>query len=568
MHRSLVLPNGLGCLLCLLLLGTSGLLSIADAMPPYPGDSVRPTVAGLSAGVDLYTLMSASFAARGIDQPERPLAAGARRTGNFNILAICVDFPDKPASVSALEFDTLIFADSPGSVRDYYHEITCRTLTITTVNLPSTLGWHHVDSSYSSYVNAQYGMGQYPRNTQRLCEDLIEEVDSCVNFADYDNDGDQFVDGIIIVHPGRGAEFTFSANDIWSHKWGIMPRLRDGVYISAYTIQPEFWNRPGDITIGVFTHEIGHLLGLPDLYDLDGSSRGVGKWSLMASGAWNGRLGTSPAHLDPWCKSRLGILVPEEVFFSINGVIIPDVETSGIVYRLPVDASGGREYFLLENRQKLGYDSCLPGSGLLIWRIDESRLSNMYEWYPGHTTSGNYLVALEQADNLWQMEKNLNLGDSADPYPGLSQAATFSASTSPSSDAYSGAPSYVTVTNISASAAFMSCDLQVPLVTGIFDGGASLGQPYTLDLTNMPNPFNPSTVIKFVSDGSRLVTVSIYDILGRLVNTIFSGRAERGAHELVWNGDTKSGEPLASGIYFARMTCGERTVSRKMLLIR
>ncbi|MBI5868711.1 MAG: M6 family metalloprotease domain-containing protein [candidate division Zixibacteria bacterium] len=568
MHRLRVLPIGSGCLLGLLVLCSSGIFFRANAMPPYPGDSAHAITPGLSAGVDLYSQMSASFAARGIDQPDGGLATGIRRVGNFNILAICVDFPDKPASVPALEFDTLIFGDVPGSVRDFYHEITYRTLTITTVNLPSSLGWHHLDSSYSSYVNADYGMGIYPHNTQKLCEDLVDKVDSCVNFADYDNDGDKFVDGVIIVHPGRGAEFTFSTNDIWSHKWGIMPRLRDGVYVSSFTIQPEFWNRPGDITIGVFAHEIGHLLGLPDLYDLDGSSRGVGKWSLMASGAWNGRLGNSPAHLDAWCKSQLGIIMPLDVTASLSGAIVPATEPQGFAYRLPIDGTGGREYFLVENRQKLGYDSALPGSGLLIWRIDESRMSNMSEWYPGHTTNGNYLVALEQADNLWQMEKNINLGDSTDPYPGPASTATFSAPTSPSSNAYSGAPSYVTVTNISASALSMSCDLTVPLVTDVFDDIAPGSIRYALDLTNMPNPFNPSTVIRFVTDGRKWVTVSVYDILGRLVNTLFSGNADSGTHELVWNGDNKSGQPLASGVYFARMSSGAQTLSHKMLLVR
>ena len=68
----------------------------------------------------------------------------------------------------------------------------------------------------------------------------------------------------MIIHSGPGAEFTGDPNDIWSHKWGISPQSRDGKLISSYAMMPEYWSSPGDITIGVFTHELGHVLGLDD----------------------------------------------------------------------------------------------------------------------------------------------------------------------------------------------------------------------------------------------------------------------------------------------------------------
>ena len=130
-------------------------------------------------------------------------------------------------------------------------------------------------------MNNAYGLGAYPNNTQKLCEDLVDLVDPLVDFSDYDNDNNGYVDGLVLIHPGRGAEFSGSTSDIWSHKWGISPRNRDGVNIMNYSIQPEYWNAPGDITIGVYAHEIGHLFGLPDLYDTDNSSKGIGKWSTI-----------------------------------------------------------------------------------------------------------------------------------------------------------------------------------------------------------------------------------------------------------------------------------------------
>jgi ribonuclease HII len=95
---------------------------------------------------------------------------------------------------------------------------------------------------------------------------------------------------------------------MWSHKWGLnTPKVVDGVYVQTFTVQPEYWATPGDMTIGVYAHELGHGLGLPDLYDVDYTSQGVGKWCLMSGGSWNGYLGNSPAHPSAWCLKEMGV---------------------------------------------------------------------------------------------------------------------------------------------------------------------------------------------------------------------------------------------------------------------
>ncbi len=569
MLRFLVERVGLGCLLGLLVLGVSGRLSDAVAMPPYIDEaSGKPPSPKMAAAIDLYNQMRHSFAERGINQPGGGLAAGAKVTGTFNVLALCVDFPDKSGTVSATELDTLVFNNAHGSVRDFYSENSYGALIITTINLPSTIGWQQVSQNYSYYVNGSYGLGAYPNNSQKMVEELVDLVDPLVSFANYDNDGDGFVDGLIIMHAGRGAEYSASTSDMWSHKWGIMPRIKDGKYVSSYSVQPEYWSTPGDITIGVYAHETGHLFGLPDLYDTDGSSRGLGRWSLMSGGAWNGSVGNSPAHLDAWCKAQVGFLTPTVVDSNITGASIPDVETHAHAYRLWSDGTLGSEYFLLENRQRTGYDAGLPSSGLLIWHIDDTQYSNANEWYPGHTASGHYWVALQQADGLWQMEKNTSYGDGGDPFPGSGAKTTFSAATTPNSNSYSGAATYVTVTNISASGPTMTCDFQVSLSAGILDDNDQGHIRYTMGLSNSPNPFNPSTIMTFTSEAGGPVTLMVYDILGRHVNTLFSGDAASGVHQLTWNGDDESGRPVASGVYFGRLAGAKGSVVRKMVLMR
>jgi immune inhibitor A len=558
----------LGVLLGLLALGASGPLFEAGAMPPYLDESGKPHSPSMAAAIDRYNELRASFAERGIDTPGGGLAAGAQVVGNFNILAICADHPDKVATVSPLEFDTLIFHNGPGSVRDLYNEMSYGQLTITTVNLPSSLGWKRLSTNYSYYVNNNYGLGGYPQNTQKLCEDLVDLVDPLVNFAQYDNDGNGWVDGIVIVHPGRGAEFSGSTSDIWSHKWGISPRTKDGVRVSAYSIQPEYWTNPGDITIGVYAHEIGHLFGLPDLYDTDGSSRGVGRWSLMSSGSWNGSLGNSPAHMDAWCKIELGWITPTNVAANMTGAIIPRVIDNPTVFRLWEDGAIESQYFLLENRQKVGYDTYLPGAGLLIWHIDDSKTNNNNEWYPGHTASGNFWVALEQADGGWDMEKNLDQGDAGDPFPGSTNKTTFSSASTPSSDDYAGGQTYVTVTNISPSGSTMTCDFQVSLVSDVFDGGGDVPDEYRLAVSNSPNPFNAATTVEFTTAGADRATLHVYDVLGRRVITLLDGAVAPGTQRLTWNGENEHGQPVASGVYFARFESKSDQVTRKMVLLR
>ncbi|MEW5701163.1 MAG: M6 family metalloprotease domain-containing protein [Candidatus Zixiibacteriota bacterium] len=558
-----------GTILGILSLGVTGVLFEVSGMPPYPGDADGVTRSPQwAAGVNRYEQMRASFAARGIDQPGGGIDPAYQHAGPFNLLAICADFSDKTSSVSAYKFDTLMFGDQPSTVRDFYSEMSYGTLTMVTVHLPSTIGWQRLPQTYAYYVNNNFGLGSYPQNTQKLCEDLVDLVDPVVDFANYDNDGDGYVDGVVIVHAGRGAEFTGLQTDIWSHKWGIVPsRLKDGVRISTYSIQPEYWNTPGDMTIGVYAHEIGHLFGLPDLYDVDGSSRGIGKWSLMASGSWNGTLGNSPAHMDAWCKAQVGFLTPTNVAANMAGVSLPSVETSPTVYRLWADGALGDEYFLIENRERVGYDLGLPASGLLIWHIDDAEVTNTKEWYPGHTLTGHYLVALEQADGLWEMEKNIDYGDSGDPFPGSTSKTTFSAASTPNSHDYAGTPTYVTITNISAPGSPMTCDFQVSLSAGAGDE-EEIGLDWATQVDNAPNPFNPATTIRFSSAGTDHAALQIYDILGRHVATLFSGSLAPGMHEVTWDGSDAAGHAVASGIYFARFTDDRSTAVRKMVLVR
>jgi immune inhibitor A len=491
-------------------------------------------------------------------------------TGTFRILAILVQFSDHPSSVAPAFFDSLVFDTLGSTVRQYYKEISYGQLDIVTVNLPSASGWRTAPQTYAYYVNNEQGTGAYPHNSQKLVEDLVDQVDPVVNFANYDNDGDGYVDVLLVIHSGTGAELTRSNSDIWSHKWEITPRLKDGKYVASYTIQPEYWYTPGDMTIGVYSHELAHGFGLPDLYDTDGSSWGVGKWCLMAYGSWNGAsgMGESPAHPSAYCRAKMGFTSSVNVTSNLTAQSIANVEQGGSIYRLWTSGAASSEYFLVENRQKIGYDSHLSGDGLLIWHIDESKTSNDNEWYTGQPGGSHLMVALEQADGLFELEHKSNIGNAGDPFSSASLATSFNAVSAPNSNSYLSGNSFVAVNNISASGSTMTADLIVGFAAGI-DTGNELLLPVSAELSqNYPNPFNPGTQIEFSLSSGANVRLEVFNVLGQRVRMLYNSHAAAGITTVAWDGNNDTGSPVSTGVYLYKLAAGDQTVIRKMVLLR
>jgi immune inhibitor A len=444
----------------------------AHAMPPHPelikqiksGEMPTPYFlanhnALMKKGVNKPSAAIAEAAAFGLSAP----ALGP--SGDFKALALLVDFSDNVSQVTATYFDTLVFGAGPNSVRDYYDEVSYGSLTIVTVHLPSSIGWLRAPQEYTYYTNNANGFGAYPQNAQKLVEDIVDAADAVVDFSQYDGDSDGYVDALFVIHAGPGAEYTGNDNHIWSHKWGINPRLKDGVYISTYSMEPEYWVNPGDMTIGVYAHELGHVLGLPDLYDYGYDSEGAGAWSLMAGGSWNGPWpgGGLPSHLDAWSRAQLGFADPVILTENTPELSINAVEAAPEIYYLWDCGAPSQEYFLIENRQRVGYDAGLPSAGLLIWHIDGSKWDNDSQCLNQQNClcPTNYLVALEQADGLMQLEYNLGRGDGGDPYPGSSNNRTFNLGSTPNSGSYADCTSTVAVTNIGNSGATMTADVAV-----------------------------------------------------------------------------------------------------------
>jgi immune inhibitor A len=171
----------------------------------------------------------------------------------------------------------------------------------------------------------------------------------------------------------------------------------------------------------------------------------------MGGGSWNAN-GEIPAHPSAWCKANQGWV--SVINRTGSGVVtIRDVKSDRKVYRLWQRGEAGHEYFLVENRGRTLYDRELPGSGLLVYHVDESVDGNEDENHP--------FIKLLEADGLKHLHEGANRGDAGDPYPGSSKNVILNAGSNPGSASYAGLDTSVTITDIKASRAGITARLGV-----------------------------------------------------------------------------------------------------------
>jgi M6 family metalloprotease-like protein len=381
----------------------------------------------------------------------------------------------------------------PHTVTTFYDEMSNSLLQVT----GDIIGWFPVDSPSTWYEGSNNGLDPSTDRTGDFIEELLEAADPLVDFSVYDGDDNGRVDLVAVLHPLKDG--ACRTTHLWSHRWtysgwkGSPYSTGDGVTVNDYLLQtgvggPNGCDSTQIMPIGTFSHELGHGTGLPDLYDSSGNTNGIGHWGLMGSGNWN--VQTSPAHMAAWSKEVLGWIAVDTTSASAGNVrhTLNPIVSSDTALRVSV--TGSDEYFLLENRRRLGSESALHGEGLLIWHVDPDLI--LARWSTNTVNAVEpHGVDLEQADGLDNLRNKVNRGDAGDPFPGSTNSKTFDLTSSPDSDLNDNSSSGVRIDSITINADnSVAVRLQFNVVTeeittSIGEGttviadGASQNAPYT-----------------------------------------------------------------------------------------
>lgn len=262
-------------------------------------------------------------------------------------------------------------------------------------------------------------------NAWRIFFDALDKLDATLDFSNYDNDGDGYIDMVYFIVAGYSANYSGNNSGyLWPHKSYLYDysirnyRKYDGVTMALYASSTEIygWESQGStmpLGIGTMCHEFTHVLGLPDLYDTDyesnGQSNHPGTWDIMAGGG-SSNYGRTPCNYSIWERYALGWAQPTELNQSgIGSYTLRNVATTGdgFILRSPVN----KEFFMLDNRQRSGWDAYLPGHGMLVARVDST---NAEVWR-------NNTVNANPSHNYYELIRaGKGASNASDPFPGTS----------------------------------------------------------------------------------------------------------------------------------------------------
>ena len=285
---------------------------------------------------------------------------------------------------------------------------------------------------------AHYGSNDASGNDV-LPGDMVVEACSIANYAvdftRYDNDNDGYVDFVYLIYAGKGEADGGAANTIWPHNWDLSSasyysnctyatsaRKFDGKTVNNYACSGEIDGQTSKRAgIGTITHEFSHVIGLPDLYDIDygqnyKNKSTPGAWHVMDGGSYNND-GNTPPNYSIYDKYFLGWKTPTNLGATAQNLSLNAAGTAGYEgYQIAssnslLDATSTTTAYYIENRQQSGWDAHVPGHGLVIWKI----MYNQTAWNKNgpNATPGTIRYAVVSASGA-----TTGIGTAADPFPG------------------------------------------------------------------------------------------------------------------------------------------------------
>ena len=308
-----------------------------------------------------------------------------------------------------------------GSVRDYFKA--------------QSGGQFEIDFDVVGPVDLPKGYAGYGKNDASgrdqtaLVYPMVEDAvnlakDQVTDWKQYDWDGDGLVEEVFVLYAGHGqATYPQDPDLVWPHKSAIDPMtVADGVKVSVYACSCELGATEAIDGIGAFCHEFSHCMGLKDHYDINGRGYGTGFWDIMCFGCYNGN-SFLPAEYNSY----------EKMFCGWKEPIVLNAEPQKIEGMKALAAGGDtyifyndgneNEYYMLENRQKTGWDAALPGEGLIVLHVDYSK--GAWEDNQVNYNAARQRMTVIPADNTLGSTDEDKAGD-AWPYQGNNSLTNYS----------------------------------------------------------------------------------------------------------------------------------------------
>ena len=308
-------------------------------------------------------------------------------------LVILVNFQDVTFETSKAEMDSMLTGKN--YIRNYSYNDNGKNYVVSSEGS----AWKYFYDSSNGHYDPQFdvvgpvtvskNMAYYGKNVNdfdaapwTMVKEACQLVDDSVDFQQYDNDHDGYVDFVYVIYAGYGEADGGDKNTIWPHSYwlleaGITCKM-DGKYVDLYACGNEMDSYTDHHTgIGTFCHEFSHVLGLPDLYETTGygTHKTIGAWSILDYGPYNNDGNTPPAY-SAYEQFFMGWLMPrlivdaenvelEELQKSNSALLISSSDQHNLIGNDPKPTT----FYLLENRQQVGWDEYLPGHGLMLTKI-------------------------------------------------------------------------------------------------------------------------------------------------------------------------------------------------------
>ena len=297
-----------------------------------------------------------------------------------------------------------------GSVKDYFKAQSYGRFTIDfdvagPVTMPNGYAYYGENGIFGTDKTGRIG---------EMIEQACRGVEGQVDFNDYDWDGDGEADQVYVLYAGHGEADTEDPNTIWPHEYelryalGVCPMV-GGVYINTYACGPELG--VGDYTAGIGTicHEFSHCMGLPDMYPTPGSeaemciNQNLDYWDLMDAGEYTME-GYRPTEYTAWERERFG-WITIDTLDSPQDVTLRPLSDGGKAYRILNDKDEtGREYYIVENVRKQGWNNYLFGEGMLVFHVDYDDYQFSLGGCKVNSTPGHPRFTIIPADGMFMPE--------------------------------------------------------------------------------------------------------------------------------------------------------------------